>query len=107
MLRELLEEKFLDKEIEIYLNGHIFYHPKNPTWYNGVREYLTWEISPVKKIDNNKNPDESGQWSKFRCVKSKIVKVLEIIHEIDYEVNEWKLRCVGKKGKEYLILLPE
>lgn len=104
MLRELIEEKFLDKEIEIYLNGHIFFFPGNPTYFDGVRESSEWELNSRM---TNSTTDKDGSWSKFRTIKSKIVKVVEIIHEVDYEMDEWKLRCIGKKGKEYLISVPE
>lgn len=107
MITEMLKEKYLDKEIEIFLNGHIFFFPKNPNFYDGKRESTKWELTPSNEVDNSRNPDISGCWSKFRCIKSKIVKVVEIIHHIDYEENEWKLRCVGKKGKEYIIEIPE
>lgn len=104
MITELLKEKYLNKEIEIFLNGHVFYYPGNSSYYDGLREYTEWELEPtVEKTITN----EDGSWSKFRTVKSKAVKVLEVVRIPDYEGTTWHLRCVGKKGKEYIIEIPE
>lgn len=104
MITQLLEEKYLGQEIEIFLNGHVFFSPKNPSFYDGKRETTEWELEPreTKTIFN-----EDGSWSKFRTIKSKTVKVLEVIMMPDYEGTTWHLRCQGKKGKEYIISIPE
>ena len=104
MITELLKEKYLDKEIEIYLNGHIFYNPRNTSYYDGTKESTKWELEQtVEKIITN----EDDSWSKFRTIKSKTVKVLEVVRIPDYEGTTWHLRCIGKKGKEYIVEVPE
>lgn len=104
MITELIEAKFLNNEIEIYLNGHIYYHPKNPSFYDGKRETTEWELTPCldKTITN-----EDGSWSKFRNIKSKTVKVLDVVMIPDYEGTTWHLTCQSKKGKKYSVQIPE
>lgn len=103
-ITEILKERYVDKEIDIYLIGHIYFSTKNSACYDGKKETTEWSLA---SLDTKTVIHEGESWSKFRTIKSKTVKVLEVIWKCDYEGSTWKLRCQGKKGKEYIVPIPE
>ena len=104
MIKKLIEDKFLGKEVEIYLNGHSYYNPGNPSIYDGKRESTEWSLEPFETKTIHR---EDGSWSRFRTIKKKVVTVVSVTAMPDYEGTTWHLTCQGKKGKEYSLRVPE